>query len=152
MKKNEEISSPFFFCRQTVGYFPLILLVEDDVDTRVMLRYLLDMWNYCVIEAEDGEEGVRLAESERPDLVLMDVKLPGIDGFVATRQIRQLENNRDVPIVFLSGCAEARYRAEGFAAGGNDYLVKPIDFNQLETALDKYIGKAAMLNAISKSV
>lgn len=118
---------------------PKILIVDDDEDSRLMLNFLLETWSYQVIEARDGIEAVRVAETERPDLILMDVKLPRLDGFDVTRRIRQSEQTGGVPIVFLSGCAEPHYRNAAIEVGGNDYLVKPLDFDKLENTLDKYI-------------
>lgn len=118
---------------------PIILIVEDDEDSRLMLRLLLEMWRYGVIEAKDGVEAVSLAEKQQPDLILMDVKLPLLDGFATTRRIRASTAIDGVPIVFLSGCAEDEYRRAAFAAGGNEYLIKPLDFEQLEGTLGKYI-------------
>lgn len=118
---------------------PVILIVDDDYDSREMLKTLLEMWNYRVIEATDGIEAIKIAEKNRLDLIVMDVKLPKIDGFKAARQIREKETIEHVPIIFLSGCAEAIYQQQGQACGGNEYLTKPLDFEKLEQILDKYI-------------
>lgn len=104
-----------------------------------MLKFLLETWSYRVIEAKDGMEAVSIAEKEYPDLILMDVKLPHFDGFDVTRRIRQSAKTGDVPIFFLSGYAEAVYRNEATAAGGNEYLVKPLNFEELENTLGGYI-------------
>lgn len=100
---------------------------------------MLETWNYRVFEATDGFEAVSLAGTERPDVILMDVKLPQLDGFDAARRIRESAKTGDIPIFFLSGCAEAVYRNAASAAGGNEYLVKPLDFEELEKALNKYV-------------
>lgn len=118
---------------------PVILIVDDDADSRDLLKFLLQMWKYKVIEAADGEEAVRVAEKTRPDLILMDVRLPLLDGVSATRQIRKFNAGGAVPVVFLSGCAEAVYKEAARAAGGNEYVVKPFDFNELHDAIGKYV-------------
>lgn len=118
---------------------PVILIVDDSDDSREMLKTLLEMWNYRVIEATDGIEAIKIAKKNRLYLILMDVKLPKIDGFEAARQIRETEKIENVPIIFLSGCAEAVYQQQGQACGGNEYLTKPLDFEKLERILDKYI-------------
>lgn len=119
---------------------PIILIVEDDADSRAMLKFLLESWNYSVIEAENGVEAVRIAEKTRPDLILLDVKLPLLDGFEAARRIRESAEIGGVPVIFLSGCAEKHYRNAGSEAGGKEYLVKPLDFEKLQNALGKYLG------------
>ena len=118
---------------------PIILIVDDDEDSRSMLRTLLELWKYLVIEAADGVEAVKIAEKTCPDLILMDVKLPRLDGFATTHLIRQSAKTANVPIVFLSGCSETTYKKKAAAVGGNEYLTKPINFDELEIILGKYI-------------
>lgn len=121
---------------------PLVLIVEDHEDTRFMLRTLLEMRGVVgVVEAENGEVATALAESLRPDLILMDGTLPLVDGFAATRRIRELTSGRDVPIIFLSGHAKPASEAKAFAAGCTDYLVKPFALGELERVLVRYLGK-----------
>ena len=118
-----------------------ILLVEDTEDNRFMMRRLLEMAGYSVIEATNGEEAVRLAESEHPDLILMDLSLPIIDGLAATRAIRQLEGLKQVPIVAVSAHASSDFQAEALAAGCDSYTTKPIDFSELEQLIARLLGK-----------
>jgi CheY-like chemotaxis protein len=120
---------------------PLVLVVEDHEDTLFLLTYLLGMRGCRVLVAKDGEQAVRLATSERPNLVLMDISLPRLDGLTATRRMREVETLRSVPVVFLSGHAEASFRAEALAQGGDDYLVKPFTVAQLEQTVERFIGK-----------
>ena len=110
-----------------------IMVVEDSDDIRMMMRYLLEMEGYCVLEATDGLQAVELALSERPCLIMMDLSLPLLDGLAATYRIR--EHLNDIPIVALSGHTTADYRSAAFAAGCTDYLVKPLDFKLLDTIL-----------------
>lgn len=84
----------------------LILLVEDNADSCTMLRTLLEMWGYRVITADDGKEAIKLAESETPSLILMDVRIPVIDGVEATRQIRRFASADELPVVFVSSHAQ----------------------------------------------
>lgn len=119
---------------------PLVLVVEDHEDTCVLLSYLLEMRGCRVLEAKDGEDAVRLAAAMHPDLVLMDISLPLLDGLTATGRIRQRPALRDVPIVFLSGHAEASFRAEALARGGNDYLVKPFAVAEIERIIERHLG------------
>ena len=118
-----------------------VLLVEDTEDNRFMMRRLLEMAGYQVIEATNGEEAVELAGSEHPQLILMDLSLPVIDGLAATRAIRKLDGLGQVPIVAVSAHDSSDFQAEALAAGCNGYITKPIDFSELETLIARLLGK-----------
>ena len=123
------------------GGAPIVMVVEDFEDNRFMMRRLLEMSGYRVLEAVNGEEAVELARRERPHLILMDLSLPQLDGLAATRRIRQYAELRDVPIVAVSAHDTADFHADALAAGCNDYVTKPIDFDQLEALLVKLLPK-----------
>jgi two-component system, cell cycle response regulator DivK len=112
-----------------------VLLVEDTEDNRFMMRRLLEMTGYRVIEAHNGEEAVQTTERERPDLVLMDLSLPVIDGLEATRIIRGSPRLKRIPIVAVSAHEKADFQAEALQAGCDAYVTKPIDFNELEVLI-----------------
>lgn len=118
-----------------------VLLVEDTEDNRFMMRRLLEMAGYRVVEATNGEEAVELAGSERPHLILMDLSLPVIDGLAATRAIRKLDGLGEIPIVAVSAHDTSDFQAEALAAGCNGYITKPIDFSQLEQLIARLLGK-----------
>lgn len=118
-----------------------VLLVEDTEDNRFMMRRLLEMAGYRVVEATNGEEAVRFAESERPQLILMDLSLPVIDGLAATRAIRKLNGFKETPIVAVSAHDTSDFQAEALAAGCNSYITKPIDFSELELLIARLLGK-----------
>ncbi|HKR13436.1 MAG TPA: response regulator [Pyrinomonadaceae bacterium] len=118
-----------------------VLLVEDTEDNRYMMHRLLEMAGYHVIEATNGEEAVRMAGSERPQLILMDLSLPVIDGLAATRAIRKLAGFDKVPIVAVSAHDSSDFQAEALAAGCNGYITKPIDFSHLEVLIARLLGK-----------
>lgn len=115
------------------------LVVEDHEDTRFLLRTILEMRGISVVEAVDGEMAIALAENMRLDLIIMDTNLPLLDGYEATRRIRQLTFTRDVPVVIISGHAQAAAQAKAFAAGCNDYLVKPFAMDELGSVLEKHL-------------
>lgn len=119
------------------GGRPRILLVEDSEDNRFMMKRLLEMSGYEVLEAANGEQGVNTAQTMRPDLILMDLSLPRVDGLAATRRIRKLPALKDVPIVVVSAHDTADFHAEALASGCNEYVTKPIDFGQLEVLLKR---------------
>jgi CheY-like chemotaxis protein len=120
---------------------PTILVVEDFEDNRFMMRRLLEMSGYRVVEAVNGEEAVTLACSELPELILMDLSLPQLDGLAATRRIRQHPELKEVPIVAVSAHDTADFHADALAAGCNDYVTKPIDFDELEALLNRLLPK-----------
>ena len=122
---------------------PTILVVEDFEDNRFMMRRLLEMSGYRVIEAINGEEAIELARRELPGLILMDLSLPQLDGLAATRRIRQHPELRSVPIVAVSAHDTADFHADALAAGCNDYVTKPIDFDQLEVLLARLLPKGS---------
>ncbi|HJQ31002.1 MAG TPA: response regulator [Pyrinomonadaceae bacterium] len=116
---------------------PVVLVVEDFEDNRFMMRRLLEMSGYRVVEAVNGNQAVEMAASERPDIILMDLSLPQLDGLAATRRIRTQEGLGRVPIVAVSAHDSADFHAEALAAGCNEYVTKPIDFDQLVQLLDR---------------
>ena len=114
---------------------PTILVVDDHDDTREMLHTLLEMWGCRVVEACNGLEAVEVAAREKPQLILMDGRLPFIDGLEATRRIRENGVRNQVKIVALNGSGGARYRADALAAGCDESIEKPFDFDWLRTYL-----------------
>lgn len=116
-----------------------VLVVEDFEDNRFMMRRLLEMSGYRVIEAVNGQEAVDKACAERPDLILMDLSLPHLDGLAATRRIRAYDGLGKVPIVAVSAHDTADFHADALAAGCNEYVTKPIDFDQLEHLLSRLV-------------
>ncbi|PYS50712.1 MAG: hypothetical protein DMF68_06370 [Acidobacteria bacterium] len=122
---------------------PTILVVEDFEDNRFMMRRLLEMSGYRVIEAINGEEAIDLACREKPGLILMDLSLPQLDGLAATRRIRQHPELSNVPIVAVSAHDTADFHADALSAGCNDYVTKPIDFDQLEALLARLLPKGS---------
>ena len=119
------------------GSQPLVLVVEDFEDNRFMMRRLLEMSGYRVVEAVNGNQAVEAAASEQPDIILMDLSLPQLDGLAATRRIREQQGSRRVPIVAVSAHDSADFHAEALAAGCNEYVTKPIDFDQLVELLNR---------------
>ena len=118
-----------------------VLVVEDFEDNRFMMRRLLEMSGYRVVEAINGREAVERAVEVRPDLILMDLSLPYLDGLAATRRIRQQDGLGRVPIVAVSAHDTADFHADALAAGCNEYVTKPIDFDHLERLLNRLVPK-----------
>jgi two-component system cell cycle response regulator DivK len=119
-----------------------ILVVEDQEDNRQIIRDLLTSAGYELVEAVDGEEGVRLAESERPDLILMDIQLPVLDGHEATRRIKQNPELRHIPIIVVTSYALSGDDRKAMAAGSDGYMAKPFSPRQLLATIRKFLPEA----------
>jgi two-component system cell cycle response regulator DivK len=116
-----------------------ILIIEDQEDNRVIMRDLLSSAGYALIEAVDGEEGVKLACSERPDLILMDIQLPVLDGYEATRRIRAVAELKSTPIIAVTSYALSGDEAKTRAAGCNSYVAKPFSPRELLAMVRRYL-------------
>ena len=108
-----------------------ILLVEDNEMNRDMLSRRLERKGYQIVIAVDGQEGINKARSERPDLILMDMSLPIIDGWEATRQLKSADDTKDIPIIALTAHAMAEDERRAREAGCNDFDTKPIELPRL---------------------
>ena len=117
-----------------------ILLVEDNEMNRDMLSRRLERRGYEVIVAVDGEEGVARAKTDAPDVVLMDLSLPGIDGWEATRQLKAADETRAIPVLALTAHAMAGDREKALAAGCDDFDTKPVDLPRLVGKIDALLG------------
>jgi two-component system cell cycle response regulator DivK len=116
-----------------------ILIVEDQDDNRRIMRDLLTSGGYAVIEAVTGLDGVRAAEAHRPDLILMDVQLPGLDGYEATRRIKAHPDLGAIPIIIVTSYALSGDDIKAYAAGCDDYVAKPFSPRQLLAKVRGYL-------------
>ena len=116
-----------------------ILVVEDTEDNRRIVRDLLTSVGYALIEAADGAEGVALAQSEKPDLILMDIQLPVVDGYEATRRIRAIPELAGVPIIAVTSYALSGDEAKTRAAGCDGYVAKPFSPRQLLAKIREFL-------------
>lgn len=108
-----------------------ILVVEDNRDNMTLITDILESLNYNVIAAYDGQQGVKLAQSEQPNLILMDLSLPLMDGWTATREIKKNANLKNIPIIALTAHAMSGDRERALEAGCDDYVSKPINVPDL---------------------
>ena len=109
-----------------------VLYVEDNDDNVYMLKMRLELLNdFEVVTAEDGEKGCAMALSEHPDIILMDLEMPGVDGWEATRRLKNDPKTRDIPIIALSAHALAGSREKALAAGCDEFDTKPVEFERL---------------------
>jgi CheY-like chemotaxis protein len=118
---------------------PTILVVDDFDDSRLLLRTWLERKGFRVIEAENGNEAVLEAESESPDLIIMDLEMPELDGLAATRQIRKVDKLADVPIVAVSAYGAEQFRGPALQAGCNEYVSTPFEPADLERLIRSYM-------------
>lgn len=119
-----------------------ILLVEDNEMNRDVMFRLLSRRGYQVVFAEDGEAAIEQAQVERPDLVLMDISLPKIDGYEATRRLRESEAGRVIPIIALTAHAMTSDREKAFEAGCTDFETKPVEFPRLLAKIVAHLGES----------
>lgn len=120
-----------------------ILLVEDNEMNRDMLSRRLARRGYEILVAEDGSKGVDLAKSESPDLILMDMSLPIMDGWEATRQIKASPETSTIPVIALTAHAMSSDRDKALAAGCDEYDTKPVELSRLLEKIESFLGPAS---------
>ncbi len=116
-----------------------VLVVEDNETNLYLMRVILEKLGHQIIEARDGYEGVEFAISKKPDLILMDIQLPGMDGIMATKKIRENETTKKIPIIALTSYAMVGDKEKTLAAGCTAYIDKPIEPESFIKELKKYI-------------
>lgn len=115
-----------------------VLIVEDYEDSREFMKFLVESYGYQVVEAADGIEAIEKFKKMHPDLVLMDISLPVVDGLTATKAIREFDKNSNLPIIAVTAFGKSFYK-QAIEAGCNDLIDKPVDFNTLEPILNQYL-------------
>ena len=118
-----------------------VLIVEDNEPSRDALARRLERRGYTALMAVDGTQGVSLARSAKPDLILMDLGLPGIDGWEATNRLKSDRETRDIPVIVLSAHAMTNDRNLALAAGGDDFDTKPVQFQRLIGKIEALLAK-----------
>ncbi len=102
-----------------------ILVIDDEPDTARLAREWLDSGAFQILEASDGQRGIEIATQENPDIILLDLKMPGIDGIAVAKQLKEHARTRAIPIMVLSACRDLDAKVQAFRAGADDYLSKP---------------------------
>ena len=115
-----------------------ILIVEDNEDARSFMKLLVENYGYQAIEAADGIEALEKFRRQQPDLVLMDVSLPFVDGLTTTKAIREIEDSAEVPIFVVTAFGKS-FREQAIEAGCNELISKPVDFHVLRLLIEKYL-------------
>ena len=119
-----------------------VMIVDDDPFIRQLVARILADSNYQVIEASSGAEGLAKAETEQPDLILLDLNMPGMDGYEACKRMRQLPTTANVPIVILSAMDQLDEKVHGFRVGADDYITKPIDSRELFLRIEAHLRRS----------
>ena len=122
---------------------PKVLVVEDNEMNRDMLTRRLQRRGYEVIVSADGEDGVNKARSDSPDIILMDMDLPVLDGWAATRQLKASPETESIPVIALTAHAMAGDREKALEAGCDDYDTKPVEFSRLTQKMETLLGKGS---------
>lgn len=131
---------------------PKILIVEDDLDVAEMLNAYFRVQGYEVFTVNWGEDGVRAGQSASPDLIILDIRLPDIDGFEVARRLRSDRRTSDIPIIFLTEKRERSDRLQGFEVGADDYITKPFDVQELRLRVRnalKRVSQGSLTNPVS---
>lgn len=133
---------------ETIRAPQTVLVVEDDAANRTLFRFWLGTRGFRVTEAVNGRQALEAAQEERPDLILMDLGLPVMDGFTTMRRMREIGELREVPIIVVSSFSEDECGADAVAAGCNGFVAKPVQFDVLERILRELMKREApsMLN------
>jgi two-component system cell cycle response regulator DivK len=116
-----------------------ILYIEDDFRNRLLVQRILVAYGYTVVEAETGTDGIRLAQEVDPDLILMDINLPEMDGYEATARLKKIDKLSGVPIIAMTANVMKGDREKTLEAGCDGYIQKPIDVDQLPDQIEKFL-------------
>lgn len=120
---------------------PLVLAADDDPLIRELIQFRLERSGYEVVTAENGDDALRLALERRPDLAVLDVMMPGLNGYEVTRRLRADEETRRIPIILLTARVQEADVAQGFEAGADDYLTKPFSPQELRARVQAILGR-----------
>lgn len=116
-----------------------VLVVDDYDEIRSLTRQALESFGYRVIEASNGLEAVKVAQAESPDLILLDLSMPAMDGFATIHHLRKLLGLRDVPVIALSAHTAREIRDDAIAAGCRDFITKPVPIEKLKSTVERYL-------------
>ncbi|MCE8424214.1 MAG: response regulator [Candidatus Methanoperedens sp.] len=116
-----------------------ILIVDDEMDTLLPLKISLEASNYNVIEAHDGPKAIELAKTEFPDLILLDLMMPGMDGYEVCSRLKKESLTEHIPIIMLTAKDEIRDKLEGFEIGADDYVTKPFNLSELKARINSML-------------
>lgn len=125
---------------------PIVLVVDDEEMTRKLLRLMLERDGFVIVEAEDGLEALEIINREMPDIIIMDVMMPNMDGFSACQALRSKPETAEIPIILLSARAQAEAIRAGLSAGANRYMTKPISKPELVQTIRDLLSDVPVVN------
>ncbi len=121
---------------------PKIMIVDDEIDALLPLKSSLEAENYVVMEAYNGNEAINKSKTEIPDLILLDLMLPGMDGYEVCSRLKKDAHTENIPIIMLTAKDEIRDKVEGFEIGADDYVTKPFNLNELKARIKRMLMKS----------
>jgi DNA-binding NarL/FixJ family response regulator len=124
-----------------------VLIVDDTPDNLALLSDALDAQGYMVLVALDGQSALNRIQRRRPDLILLDAMMPGLDGFETCRRIKAAPESADIPVLFMTALTDSEHVVEGFAAGGSDYVTKPIQTDEVLARVAAHLRTARILQS-----
>lgn len=135
------------------AYKGTILYIEDNFENKLLVRRILEVGNYRVLEASNGMTGVQMAQEHQPDLIIMDLNLPGMDGYEAATRIKSITKCRNIPIVALTASVQMGDKERSLVAGCDGYMQKPIDLDNFIPQIEEYInGKVERIETASENI
>jgi len=117
----------------------VVLLVDDEPDLMTTLKKRLKLLHFEVMTASDGREALKLAADRKPDIILLDIMMPEMDGFEVCEKLKKDERFKSIPVIFLTCAAEIKYKTKGFDLGGADYITKPVDSRELTARVNAHL-------------
>ena len=118
---------------------PVILVAEDEPDIRQLIKLSLEFSGYQIFEAANGIDAIEIAQKERLDLIILDVRMPRLDGYETCRRLQELESTREIPIIFLSAKGQEEEVLAGISAGAEEYIIKPFAPGTLAQKIEKVL-------------
>ncbi len=141
--------------KQNPGGFDLsghvIMIIDDDPNSLDILTGYLEECHFSILIAEDGESGLKRADYVRPDLILLDIMMPGIDGFETCRRLKEMESTKDIPVIFMTVMAETEHKVRGFEAGGVDYVTKPFQREEVVARVGVHLRIRELTTGLQKA-
>jgi DNA-binding response OmpR family regulator len=116
-----------------------LLFIDDNPESVAVLINRLENLDFNISVASDGEEGIELAQSLHPDIIMLDLFMPGMDGYETCRQLKLNESTSDIPVIFMTAHADQASMLRGFEVGGVDYVIKPVQFKELLARINKHL-------------
>ena len=116
-----------------------ILVIEDERHISKLVKFILEKKGFDVLQAFAGQEGIEVSKKEKPDLIILDVMMPYMDGYAVAKSLKSMEQTKNIPIIMLSSAAQIKDRIKGIKSGAIEYITKPFDKNELSSKVEQYL-------------